>query len=153
MTVEQCNDRMTRAMATPWEIGETDSGTYWIYNPDTAGFYTVRNGRCNCPDYLYRCWQDDAPCKHVIAVEAWAEEREDTSSADVTADEEVTASPDPEWIVGDCPECGGPVVQNVYYRGGRGIEVYRECWLALTGPDRPPANCHYRGILVGADRT
>lgn len=48
--------------------------------------------------------------------------------------------PAPEWIIGVCPCCGGPVVRNQYYTGGHGYAFWRECWQALSHP----AQCHYR---------
>ena len=58
-----------------------------------------------------------------------------------------TDQPDPSWIVDDCPSCGGPVVCNSYYIGGRGYVIRQECWYSLTSPEFPVASCDYRHTL------
>lgn len=54
-----------------------------------------------------------------------------------------TGQPKPEWVRGVCPECGGPVVSNCYYVGGRGYVIVSECWYSLA--DAP--SCNYRKAL------
>jgi len=51
--------------------------------------------------------------------------------------------PNPEWVRGRCPDCGGSLVSNLYYIGGRGYVVRWECWEAL----RPTPTCAYKVIL------
>ena len=51
--------------------------------------------------------------------------------------------PRPEWIRGVCPTCGGPVVANSYYIGGRGYKTLHECWHSLS--ETP--SCSYRKVL------
>lgn len=59
----------------------------------------------------------------------------------------VGKAPRPEWVVGHCPECGGPVViTNYYYRQSRqqpAVRV-RECWGAL----QTPPTCAFRQVQV-----
>lgn len=54
-------------------------------------------------------------------------------------------APKPEWIVGDCPCCGSPVVSNAYHVGGHpgGYVLRRECWSSLG--DQP--TCEYRRVI------
>lgn len=40
--------------------------------------------------------------------------------------------PRPEWLRGTCPACGGAVVANMYYVGGRGYLCVHECWNSLS---------------------
>ena len=54
-----------------------------------------------------------------------------------------TDRPRPEWTRGVCPDCGGVVVANSYYIGGRGFLVVHECWNSL--PAEP--TCTYRKVL------
>jgi hypothetical protein len=51
--------------------------------------------------------------------------------------------PRPEWVVGVCPLCGGPLVHNSYYLGGHGLIYIEECWGALSFP----AECAHRRRL------
>ncbi len=51
--------------------------------------------------------------------------------------------PRPEWVRGECPQCGAAVVSNCYYVGGRGYLVVWECWASLG---EKPA-CAYRKVL------
>ncbi len=51
--------------------------------------------------------------------------------------------PDAAWVRGICPECGGPVVANSYYAGGRGYVIVAECWYSLA--ETP--TCNYRKAL------
>lgn len=53
--------------------------------------------------------------------------------------------PEPAWLRGTCPLCGGPLVSNTYYVGGKGYCVYLECWKAL-GPTEEQT-CRYRRVL------
>ncbi len=55
----------------------------------------------------------------------------------------ITAEPKPEWVRGECPQCGQPVVSNMYYVGGRGYLVIWECWHSLG--EKP--TCTYRKVL------
>lgn len=54
-----------------------------------------------------------------------------------------SGQPKPEWVRGECPQCGGPVVSNCYYVGGKGYLCVYECWGSFG--DRPA--CSYRKIL------
>ena len=47
--------------------------------------------------------------------------------------------PDPAWVRAACPCCGGPVVSNAYYVGGKGYILRWECWNSLG--ERP--TCDY----------
>ena len=51
--------------------------------------------------------------------------------------------PRPEWVRGECPNCGEAVVANCYYIGGKGYIVCHECWNSL-GED---PTCKYRKVL------
>ena len=53
--------------------------------------------------------------------------------------------PRPEWVLGDCPACGGPLVCNLYYVGGKGYLTRVECWHSLGSHREPP--CDYRRVL------
>lgn len=55
----------------------------------------------------------------------------------------ITAEPKPEWVRGECPQCGQPVVSNCYYVGGRGYLITHECWASLG--EKP--TCTYRKVL------
>ena len=54
-----------------------------------------------------------------------------------------TERPRPEWVRGQCPSCGGELVSNCYYVGGKGYLVTHECWASLG----PSPTCSYRKIL------
>ena len=47
----------------------------------------------------------------------------------------------PEWIVGTCPRCGGPVVENDYYRQEVGHWRLRQCWNGMRLAPAP--KCGY----------
>ena len=42
--------------------------------------------------------------------------------------------PNPFWVVGHCPSCAAPLVENEYYSGGRGFYLLTQCWNALLEP-------------------
>jgi len=43
--------------------------------------------------------------------------------------------PHPDWVRGHCPQCGGELVSNIYYVGGKGYLRRLECWESLgTAP-------------------
>ena len=50
--------------------------------------------------------------------------------------------PNPEWVRGQCPQCGEAIVSNLYYIGGRGYLCVWECWNSLG--EKP--TCQYRKI-------
>lgn len=54
-----------------------------------------------------------------------------------------TDRPRPEWVRGNCPQCGSELVSNCYYVGGRGYIVLWQCWESLK--DNP--TCAYRKVL------
>jgi hypothetical protein len=54
-----------------------------------------------------------------------------------------SGQPKPEWILGVCPSCGGPVVSNSYCVGGRGYMTVWECWNGLS----ESRTCSYRKCL------
>ena len=171
MTLQRVYERVIRAMTEELEVRPADDGGYWVYNPATCGTYRVQGETCTCLDYQYRCAAANVACKHVLPVAEWlanldmTEVRRHLAESD---DREVETLPDPEavfaaaipdpsWVTGDCPECGGPMVHNVYHQGGRGDVVYEECWHALTarqatplsgsGQDRPSPGCSYRTVV------
>lgn len=51
--------------------------------------------------------------------------------------------PDPSFIRGKCPKCGGDLVSNLYYIGGRGYVLRYECWGSLVDP----TTCDYKRTL------
>ena len=51
--------------------------------------------------------------------------------------------PRPEWVRGQCPQCGEELVSNCYYVGGKGYLVTWDCWASL-GKD---PTCRYRKVL------
>lgn len=62
----------------------------------------------------------------------------------IAGQERKAERPDPEWVRPDpCPLCGGEVVSNCYYVGGRGYVLAHECWEGL-GED---PTCDYRRVL------
>lgn len=51
--------------------------------------------------------------------------------------------PKPEWVRGECPCCGEPLVSNCYYVGGQGYLVIWDCWASLgMNP-----TCTYRRVV------
>ncbi|BDI29428.1 hypothetical protein CCAX7_14790 [Capsulimonas corticalis] len=40
-------------------------------------------------------------------------------------------APDAAWIVGACPACGGPTVENEYRVGGSDYKTIKNCWNAI----------------------
>ena len=54
-----------------------------------------------------------------------------------------SGQPKPEWVRGVCPQCGGPVVSNCYYVGGKGFLVVWECWGSLAAAP----TCSYKKVL------
>lgn len=52
-------------------------------------------------------------------------------------------TPDPEWLRGECPRCGGDLVSICRYVTGRGYLLVWECWGALL--EQP--TCSYRRTL------
>ncbi len=55
----------------------------------------------------------------------------------------VSNQPRPEWVRGECPQCGDALVSNCYYVGGRGYLICWECWSSLG--EKP--SCTYRKVL------
>jgi hypothetical protein len=55
----------------------------------------------------------------------------------------VSGRPDPQWVRGNCPECGDDLVSNMYYIGGKGYLIAWECWSSLM--ENP--TCAYRRFL------
>lgn len=51
--------------------------------------------------------------------------------------------PREEWVRGECPMCGQPLVANCYYVGQRGYIVTHDCWASLS---EPPL-CTFRKII------
>jgi hypothetical protein len=51
--------------------------------------------------------------------------------------------PRPEWVRGQCPQCGDSLVSNCYYVGGLGYLICWECWSSLSGSP----SCTYRKVL------
>ena len=51
--------------------------------------------------------------------------------------------PKAEWVRGECPACGEPLVGNCYYVGGRGYLIVWQCWASLG----PAPTCQYRKVL------
>ena len=96
-----------------------DDGTWQVR--DTAGsgrWYTVIDGHCSCPDYVYR----NATCKHLRAV--MQEERE-LAQYGATWDarsEQARAAAGPR-----CPDCGSRLECQSYYVGGRGMMAFLVC--------------------------
>ena len=85
---------------------------------DTAGsgrWYTVMDGHCSCPDYVYR----NATCKHLRAV--MQEERKLAQYA-ATWDARAEQARGPH-----CPECGGRLQSQTFYIGGRGYMAFLVC--------------------------
>lgn len=51
--------------------------------------------------------------------------------------------PRPEVVRGICPQCGGELVSNIYYVGGKGYLRRIECWESLGSAPK----CGYRRVL------
>lgn len=51
--------------------------------------------------------------------------------------------PDPDWVRGKCPHCGGLLVSNAYYISGKGYYIAWECWNSLG----EAKSCDYRRVL------
>ena len=51
--------------------------------------------------------------------------------------------PHPDYVRGQCPQCGDVLVSQVYYIGGRGYLVVWDCWASLGNA---PC-CTYRKVL------
>jgi predicted nucleic acid-binding Zn finger protein len=43
-----------------------EHGRYRVLSAGGTGYFSVREGYCNCPDFA---WRGVVPCKHLIAVE------------------------------------------------------------------------------------
>ena len=65
-----------------------------------------------------------------------------TQSVRQAYDGPADGQPWPEWVRGECPQCGGPVVANSYYVGGKGYIIVFECWAGLS--EEP--TCAYRKV-------
>jgi hypothetical protein len=59
------------------------------------------------------------------------------------AHDENAERPRPEWVRGQCPQCGDDLVSNCYYVGGRGYLICWDCWASL----KPTPTCTYRKVL------
>lgn len=123
------------------ELMTIDGITYCVNNANSTS-YAIRDGRCSCPDYVYRRHAKGERCKHLQALDQALEQRYEVVGDGRTPSTQI--EPEPEWIIDDCPECGGPVVVNTYYVGGRGYIVREECWGSL-GSHRE-ATCNYRRV-------
>ncbi len=66
-----------------------------------------------------------------------------TQSVRQAYDGPAEGQPRTEWVRGTCPACGGAVVANMYYVGGRGYLCVHECWNSLS----EPSTCTYRKVL------
>ncbi len=77
------------------------------------------------------------------AAETATEAAEPVQSVRQAYDGPAEGQPRPGWTRGTCPACGGAVVANMYYVGGRGYLCIHECWESLgTHP-----TCNYRKVL------
>ncbi len=119
-------------------------GAIQCHNETNGTSYTIRDGRCSCPDYVHRCEPKGERCKHLVALDRTREQ-----AYDVVGDGHLPADdidqPDPSWVRGACPHCGGPVVSNSWYIGGRGYIVTLDCWNRLGSHKEP--TCNYRRVL------
>ncbi len=52
--------------------------------------------------------------------------------------------PDPAWVRGTCPDCGGQLVSNCHYVGNRGYIITHECWESL----KDKSSCNYSYYVV-----
>ncbi len=50
--------------------------------------------------------------------------------------------PEALWVVGQCPGCGGDLVHQSEYRGGRGYQMVTRCW-GTEAAGTWPAVCDY----------
>lgn len=56
--------------------------------------------------------------------------------------ERETDNPPPSIVRGNCPDCGGDVVANLYWNTARGYLLRYECWDSL----RPAGHCAYYAV-------
>jgi hypothetical protein len=73
------------AQAHCYEITEV-AGVHEVANLISGVIYTVRDGRCDCPDYSYRC-DGNCQCKHGLMVRNHGQQARETqllSSVDVS---------------------------------------------------------------------
>lgn len=132
------------APADPIEVREID-GQLYASSPH-EGWYAVSLGdESHCPTCECR-WHEKKLrgtrvfCKHLHAAARFRRRKERELVSGIERRQEV---PDPEWVRGTCPACGGAVVCNAYYVGGRGYVLLWECWESLG--EKPL--CDYRKVL------
>lgn len=65
----------------------------------------------------------------------------------ISGNERRTEKPDPDWVRGQCPCCGAPIVSNAYYvagcNGKGAMIIVWECWQSLG--ESP--TCTFRRVL------
>ena len=102
-----------------------DDGTWQVRDTQGSGrWYTVMDGHCSCPDYVYR----SVTCKHIRAV--LQEERELAlyGQAWDARSEQARQNPDTNLHQGpNCPDCGSRLECQSYYVGGRGMMAFLVC--------------------------
>lgn len=125
----------------PIEVIEID-GQLYASSPN-EGWYAVDLGdsshlpRCECRHHRHRLAGTNKLCKHLVAAQRYQRMKERELVSGVERKQDV---PDADWVRARCPACGGDVVSNAYYVGGRGYVVLWECWESLG--EKP--SCSYR---------
>lgn len=143
MTLTFAQTREANSLRDEFEF-TAKGGSLQCHNHSNSTSYEIKDGNCTCPDYVYRCYAKGEKCKHLVALDRIYE-----MGYEVVGDAhapDMVEQPDPEWIIGRCPECGEPTVSNAYHIGGKGYIIREECWNSLTGPTRPVARCSYRRV-------
>lgn len=111
--------RFERATPTLWRCHRPAGKP--ICDRAAGNFYSVDLERCLCTCVAFTA---RGTCSHLLAALNLYE-----------------SGFDPRWFAGVCTECGGPMVGNSVYVGGRGYRSRLDCWRAM-GED---ARCGWQG--------
>ncbi|HEY9015480.1 MAG TPA: hypothetical protein VIM84_10510 [Gemmatimonadales bacterium] len=119
-------------------LGEEHDGESWWYSASLGD--ETHTPKCECPHHVNRLAGTCLPCKHLTRVHRYLDERD---RQQVSGPDPTQEQPDPAWVRGACPACGGVLVANCYYSPGRGYLMVHQCWESLAAYPR----CSYRRVI------